>query len=146
MECKNIASQSMLITACIDLLSALQPSVLSLLLRYTTAIDKQKELPKIEHILLKQLIFPSTVYVLLWVISEVLEGISTVFGNVCAKRIYIHRIRKEMYSFMRELSNANGMHIETEPWALSRGFPIIPLQLAHLLLFVYKADLGSLCF
>lgn len=54
------------------------------------AIDKQKELPEIEHILLKQFIFSSTVYVLLWIITEVLEGISMVFGNVCAKRIYIH--------------------------------------------------------
>lgn len=80
----------MLRTACIDLLSVLQSSVLSLLLRYSIAIDKQKELPEIEHILLKQFIFSSTVYVLLWIISEVLEGISMVFGNVCAKKIYIH--------------------------------------------------------
>lgn len=80
----------MLRTACIDLLSVLQSSVLSLWLRYSIAIDKQKELPKIEHILLKQFIFSSTVYVLLLVISEVLEGISIVFGNVCAKRVYIH--------------------------------------------------------
>lgn len=136
----------MLRTACIDLLSVLQASVLSLLLRYSIAIDKQKELPKIEHILLKQFIFSSTVYVLLWIISEVLEGISIVFGNVCAKRIYIHWIRKEMYSFMRELSNVNGMHIEIELWGHSHGFPIKPLQLAHLLLFVYKVNLGSLCF
>lgn len=80
----------MLRTACIDLLSVHQSSVLTLRLRYSIAIDKQKELPKIEHILLKQFIFSSTVYVLLLVISEVLEGISIVFGNVCAKRVYIH--------------------------------------------------------
>lgn len=80
----------MLRTACIGLLSVLQSSVLSLLLRYSMAIDKQKELPEIEHILLKQFIFSSTVYVLLWIITEVLEGISMVFGNVCTKRIYIH--------------------------------------------------------
>lgn len=61
-----------------------------LLLRYSIAIDRQKELPKIEHILLKQFIFSSTVYVLLRIISEVLEGISIVSGNVCAKRISIH--------------------------------------------------------
>lgn len=85
-----------------------------LLLRYSIAIDRQEELPKIEHILLKQFIFSSTVYVLLWIIGEVLEGISIVSGNVCAKRISIHWIRKEMYSFMRGLSNVNGMHIETE--------------------------------
>lgn len=136
----------MLRTACIDLLSVLQSSVLSLWLRYSIAIDKQKELPKIEHILLKQFIFSSTVYVLLLVISEVLEGISIVFGNVCAKRVYIHWVRKEMYSFMRRLSNMNGMHIEIDLWDHSHGFPIILLQMAHLLLLVYKADQGSLCF
>lgn len=80
----------MLRTACIDLLSVLHSSVLSLQLRCSIAIDKEKELPKIEHILLKQFIFSSTVYVLLCIISEVLEGISIVFGNACAKRIYIH--------------------------------------------------------
>lgn len=80
----------MLRTACIDLLSVLQSRVLSLLLRYSIAIDKQKELPKIEHILLKQFIFSPTVYVLLWIISGVLEGISILSGNVCAKRISIH--------------------------------------------------------
>lgn len=80
----------MLRTACIDLSSVLHSSVLSLQLRCSIAIDKEKELPKIEHILLKQFIFSSTVYVLLCIISEVLEGISIVFGNVCAKRIYIH--------------------------------------------------------
>lgn len=133
-------------TACIDLLSVLQSSVLSLLLRYSIAIDEQEELPKIEHILLKQFIFSSTVYVLLWIISEVLEGISIVFGNVHAKRIYIHWVRKEMYSFMKGLSNVNGMHIESELWDHARGFPIIPLQSAYLLVFVYKTDLGSLCF
>lgn len=79
MECKNAAVES-----------GLQSSVLSLLLRYSGAIDKQKELPKTEHILLKQFIFSSAVYVLLWIISEVLEGISLVLGNVCAKRIHIH--------------------------------------------------------
>lgn len=57
-----------------------------LLLRYSI-VDKQKELPKIEHILLKQFIFSSTVYVLLWIISEVLEGISIVSG-MCVPRDY----------------------------------------------------------
>lgn len=101
-----------------------------LLLRYSIAIDRQKELPKIEHILLKQFIFSSTVYVLLRIISEVLEGISIVSGNVCAKRISIHWIRKEMYSFMRGLSNVNGMHIETELWDHSHTIgPFIALCL-----------------
>lgn len=121
----------MLRTACIDLLSVLQFSILSLRLRYSIAIDNQKELPKIEHILLKQFIFSSTVYVLLLVISEVLEGISIVFGNVCAKRVYIHWVRKEMYSFMRKLHNMNGMHIEIDLWDHSHGFPIILLQMTH---------------
>lgn len=132
----------MLRTACIDLLSVLQSNVLSLLLRYNIVIHTQKKLPKIEHILLKKFIFSSTVYVFLWIISEVLEWISILFGNVCAKRVYIHWVRKEMYSFMKGLSNVNGMHIEIELWDHAHDFSTILLQLAHLLLFVYKLTWG----
>lgn len=70
-------------------MSVVQSIVLNLLLRYSIAIDS-KGIAKDRAYIIKAFIFSSILYVFLWIISEVLEGISAVFGNVCIRRIHIH--------------------------------------------------------